>query len=152
MVDYGRPATFKCSYRGNPVETVRWMKDGEDLGLAGRDVLRINSVKKEDRGMYQCFVRNDRESAQATGELKLGGRFDPPEFIYTFADQTVQPGETEIRVCCFCCCSGYSASVALAAAAAAPLAIVVVAALAIVVAALVIVAAAALVTPAAVMY
>ncbi len=128
------------------------MKDGEDLGLAGRDVLRINSVKKEDRGMYQCFVRNDRESAQATGELKLGGRFDPPEFIYTFADQTVQPGETEIRVCCFCCCSGYSASVALAAAAAAPLAIVVVAALAIVVAALVIVAAAALVTPAAVMY
>ncbi len=133
------------------METVRWMKDGEDLGLAGRDVLRINSVKKEDRGMYQCFVRNDRESAQATGELKLGGRFDPPEFIYTFADQTVQPGETEIRVCCFCCCSSYSASVALAAASAAPLAIVVVAALAIVVAALVIVAAA-LVTPAAVMY
>ena len=140
MVDYGRPATFKCSYRGNPVETVRWMKDGEDLGLAGRDVLRISSVKKEDRGMYQCFVRNARESAQATGELKLGGRFDPPEFIYTFADQTVQPGETEIRVCCCCCCSGYSASASVAAAAA----------LAIVdVAALVIVVEAALVTPAA---
>lgn len=24
--------------------------------------------------MYQCFVRNDQESAQATAELKLGGR------------------------------------------------------------------------------
>ncbi len=91
MVDYGRPAAFKCSYRGNPVQSVRWYKDGEDLGH-GRDVLRINSVKKEDRGMYQCFVRNDRESAQATGELKLGGRFDPPEFVHTFREETVRPG------------------------------------------------------------
>ena len=37
-------------------------------------VLRINSVGREDKGMYQCFVRNDQESAQATAELKLGGR------------------------------------------------------------------------------
>lgn len=37
-------------------------------------MLRIESVKKEDKGMYQCFVRNDQESAQATAELKLGGR------------------------------------------------------------------------------
>ena len=49
------------------------MKDGVDLGHS-EPVLRINSVTKADRGMYQCFVRNDAESAQATGELKLGGR------------------------------------------------------------------------------
>ncbi len=115
VLDYGRPATFKCSYRGNPVRTVRWYKDGEDLGH-GRDVLRIASVKKEDRGMYQCFVRNDRESAQATGELKLGGRFDPPEFVHTFPEETVQPGEENgmgadyfhcccyIRHCFYCSC------------------------------------------------
>lgn len=42
--------------------------------------------------MYQCFVRNDQESAQATGELKLGGRFDPPEFVYAFDSVTTQPG------------------------------------------------------------
>lgn len=42
--------------------------------------------------MYQCFVRNDQESAQATGELKLGGRFDPPEFVSTFETSTVKPG------------------------------------------------------------
>ena len=33
-----------------------------------------------------------QESAQATGELKLGGRFDPPEFIDVFEMQTVKPG------------------------------------------------------------
>ena len=36
---------------------------------------------------YQCFVRNEHESAQSTAELKLGGRFDPPEFIKTFQTQ-----------------------------------------------------------------
>lgn len=35
---------------------------------------RIESVKKEDKGMYQCFIRNDQESAGASAELKLGGR------------------------------------------------------------------------------
>lgn len=37
-------------------------------------VLRIDTVGREDKGMYQCFVRNDQESAQGTAELKLGGR------------------------------------------------------------------------------
>lgn len=30
--------------------------------------------------------------AQATGELQLGGRFDPPEFVHTFESKTVKPG------------------------------------------------------------
>ena len=54
---------------------------------------------KADRGMYQCFVRNDAESAQATGELKLGGRFDPPEFISTFETITTKPGPFISLVC-----------------------------------------------------
>lgn len=45
-------------------------------------VLRIESVKKEDKGMYQCFVRNDQESAQASAELKLGGRCKFKHFLY----------------------------------------------------------------------
>jgi len=90
VVDYGRPASFKCNYKGNPVKSISWMKNGEDIGHSD-PVLRINSVKKEDRGMYQCFIRNDQESAQATGELKLGGRFDPPEFVTTFESQVVNP-------------------------------------------------------------
>jgi hypothetical protein len=91
IVDYGRPATFKCNYKGNPIRSVSWMKDGIPMDHSDT-VLRINSVTKADRGMYQCFVRNDAESAQATGELKLGGRFDPPEFVTTFETTTTKPG------------------------------------------------------------
>lgn len=68
MVDYGRPATFKCNYKGNPVKQVYWLKNGEPLGHT-EATLRINSVKKDDRGMYQCFVRNDQESAQVGKQL-----------------------------------------------------------------------------------
>nr|2V5R_A Chain A, DSCAM [Drosophila melanogaster]2V5R_B Chain B, DSCAM [Drosophila melanogaster] len=70
-VDFGRPAVFTCQYTGNPIKTVSWMKDGKAIGHS-ESVLRIESVKKEDKGMYQCFVRNDRESAEASAELKLG--------------------------------------------------------------------------------
>jgi len=72
-VDFGRPAVFTCNFEGNPVKTVGWLKDGKSLRHE-EATLRIDSVKKEDKGMYQCFVRNDQESAQASAELKLGGR------------------------------------------------------------------------------
>ena len=91
VVDFGRPATFKCSYEGNPIKEVVWFKNRVNIGHS-ENVLRIDSVKRDDRGMYQCFVRNDQESAQATAELKLGGRFDPPEFIKVFEEQALQPG------------------------------------------------------------
>ena len=91
VVDYGRSATFKCHYEGNPINDVLWFKNGVNIGHS-ENILRIDSVKREDKGMYQCFVRNDQESAQATAELKLGGRFDPPEFIKVFEEQAMQPG------------------------------------------------------------
>lgn len=37
-------------------------------------VIRIDAVRREDKGSFQCFVRNDQDSAQSTAELKLGGR------------------------------------------------------------------------------
>ncbi|XP_011303882.1 Down syndrome cell adhesion molecule-like protein Dscam2 isoform X2 [Fopius arisanus] len=97
-VDFGRPATFTCNVRGNPIKTVSWMKDGKPLGHEEL-VLRIDSVKKEDKGMYQCFVRNDQESAQATAELKLGGRFEPPQIKQAFTEETLQPGPSMFLKC-----------------------------------------------------
>ncbi|XP_043509552.1 Down syndrome cell adhesion molecule-like protein Dscam2 isoform X20 [Frieseomelitta varia] len=49
--------------------------------------------------MYQCFVRNDQESAQATAELKLGGRFEPPQIRQAFAEETLQPGPSMFLKC-----------------------------------------------------
>ncbi|XP_026825582.1 Down syndrome cell adhesion molecule-like protein Dscam2 isoform X26 [Ooceraea biroi] len=97
-IDFGRPATFTCTVQGNPIKTISWLKDGKPLGLEDR-VLRIESVKKEDKGMYQCFVRNDQESAQATAELKLGGRFEPPQIRQAFAEETLQPGPSMFLNC-----------------------------------------------------
>ncbi|XP_017767409.1 PREDICTED: Down syndrome cell adhesion molecule-like protein Dscam2 isoform X2 [Eufriesea mexicana] len=97
-IDFGRPATFTCNVRGNPIKTISWLKDGKPFGLE-EPVLRIESVKKEDKGMYQCFVRNDQESAQATAELKLGGRFEPPQIRQAFAEETLQPGPSMFLKC-----------------------------------------------------
>ncbi|XP_043494120.1 Down syndrome cell adhesion molecule-like protein Dscam2 isoform X12 [Polistes fuscatus] len=97
-IDFGRPATFTCNVRGNPIKTISWLKDGKPLGLE-EPVLRIESVKKEDKGMYQCFVRNDQESAQATAELKLGGRFEPPQIRQAFGEETLQPGPSMFLKC-----------------------------------------------------
>ncbi|XP_076297109.1 Down syndrome cell adhesion molecule 1 isoform X27 [Lasioglossum baleicum] len=97
-IDFGRPATFTCNVRGNPIKTISWLKDGKPLGLEDH-VLRIESVKKEDKGMYQCFVRNDQESAQATAELKLGGRFEPPQIRHAFREETLQPGPSMFLKC-----------------------------------------------------
>ncbi|XP_020284773.1 Down syndrome cell adhesion molecule-like protein Dscam2 isoform X2 [Pseudomyrmex gracilis] len=97
-IDFGRPATFTCTVQGNPIKTISWLKDGKPLGLEDR-VLRIESVKKEDKGMYQCFVRNDQESAQATAELKLGGRFEPPQIRQAFTEETLQPGPSMFLKC-----------------------------------------------------
>ncbi|XP_054740543.1 cell adhesion molecule Dscam2 isoform X10 [Anastrepha obliqua] len=97
-VDFGRPAVFTCQYSGNPIKTISWMKDGKSIGHSDQ-VLRIESVKKEDKGMYQCFVRNDQESAEASAELKLGGRFDPPVIRQAFQEETMEPGPSVFLKC-----------------------------------------------------
>ena len=34
VVDFGKPAQFTCSYKGNPVKAVYWMKDGVKIGTS----------------------------------------------------------------------------------------------------------------------
>ena len=51
-VDFGRPATFTCHYQGSPVKNLTWTKDGKKLATSD-SVLRIDAVRREDRGMYQ---------------------------------------------------------------------------------------------------
>ncbi|XP_025834465.1 Down syndrome cell adhesion molecule-like protein Dscam2 isoform X28 [Agrilus planipennis] len=97
-VDFGRPAVFTCHFEGNPIKTINWLKDGKPLDHHDA-ILRIESVRKEDKGMYQCFIRNDQESAEATAELKLGGRFEPPLIRHSFSDEILQPGQTVFLQC-----------------------------------------------------
>lgn len=98
IIDFGRPAIFTCHFSGNPIKTVSWLKDGKSIGHSDA-ILRIESVKKEDKGMYQCVIRNDQESAQSVAELKLGGRFDPPVIRHAFVDETLHPGPSVFLKC-----------------------------------------------------
>ncbi|XP_065155482.1 cell adhesion molecule Dscam1 isoform X12 [Atheta coriaria] len=99
-IDFGRPAVFTCNFEGNPIKTVNWLKDGHKLDHT-EAILRIEAVRKEDKGMYQCFIRNDQESAEATAELKLGSRFEPPLIKQSFDEQTLRPGpSTSLYLSC----------------------------------------------------
>lgn len=97
-IDFGRPAVFTCKFEGNPIKTITWLKDGNPIDHHDA-VLRIEAVRKEDKGMYQCFIRNDQESAESIAELKLGGRFEPPVIRHAFNEETVQPGNQVFLKC-----------------------------------------------------
>lgn len=79
--DVGRGAELTCSGGGLPAPSLTWAKDGVPLRDhrvmhehgAASSRLRLAAVQREDRGMYQCFARNDFEVVQATAEIRLGG-------------------------------------------------------------------------------
>ncbi|GLG93723.1 Tyrosine-protein phosphatase Lar, partial [Gryllus bimaculatus] len=102
-VDLGKSADLTCSVSGFPHGTVTWLKDGQPLRtgarvrLLSKDHVHIVSVAKEDRGMYQCFVKNEAEMAQGAAELRLGEVY--PQLAYKFIEQTMQPGPSVSLKC-----------------------------------------------------
>lgn len=78
-IDLGKSTELTCTIGGFPKAVVWWLKDGQPLRTGSRvrlltkEHIKITSVSKEDRGMYQCFVRNENDAVQATAEMKLGG-------------------------------------------------------------------------------
>jgi hypothetical protein len=78
LIDAGQPAELVCSASGLPVPEIFWLKDGQRLrGQFATDPrLKINSVQREDQGMYQCVARSETDSAHAIAELRLGGKFN----------------------------------------------------------------------------
>lgn len=81
VVNSGQTASMNCTVEGFPIESVEWLHDGLPI-LTAQDtrirlpaplVLMIEAIGRRDRGMYQCLVRSDKENAQATAELRLGG-------------------------------------------------------------------------------
>ncbi|XP_015186972.1 PREDICTED: Down syndrome cell adhesion molecule-like protein Dscam2 isoform X7 [Polistes dominula] len=106
-VDLGKDAEFQCSVTGRPVPTISWAKDGLPVreGSSGRtkitenggSILHISSIVRDDKGMYQCFAKNDYEMVQATAELRLGDA--APQLLYKFIEQTIQPGPSVSLKC-----------------------------------------------------
>ncbi|GIY72145.1 down syndrome cell adhesion molecule-like protein Dscam2 [Caerostris darwini] len=95
VLNMGVAATFTCNVTGYPVHSVAWVKDqrpvatSERVQLPSRDVLHIVSLRREDRGMYQCFAYNDKDGAQGTAQLKIADV--PPSIVSAFPERTLQP-------------------------------------------------------------
>lgn len=77
-----------------------WLKDGQPLRTGARiravsrERISVMSVAREDRGMYQCFVRNEYEMAQGIAELRLGGE---SLFAYRFYRHVARAEKMERR-------------------------------------------------------
>lgn len=77
-VDAGEPVSLNCTITGHPLTAVSWLKDGYPLlDQPGRvavltTLVQIVEMRREDRGMYQCFAENDEVAVQATAEIRLG--------------------------------------------------------------------------------
>lgn len=96
-IDLGKDAKFQCAVTGQPTPLISWAKDGlpirEGAGRMkvlgnGGSILHISTITRDDKGMFQCFAKNDYEMIQATAELRLGGKlsfilFFIPIFIST---------------------------------------------------------------------
>ncbi|RWS03769.1 Down syndrome cell adhesion molecule-like protein Dscam2 isoform X39, partial [Dinothrombium tinctorium] len=94
---------FNCTATGHPINKIVWKKDGRVLNDVHKykfyeSVLIIKNLKREDRGIYQCFVFNDYENVQSSAELILAD--DPPKFSYVFSDASVERGIDEDQYKC----------------------------------------------------
>ncbi|XP_047475797.1 Down syndrome cell adhesion molecule-like protein Dscam2 isoform X2 [Penaeus chinensis] len=102
-VDVGSIATFNCSPEGFPQESILWFKDGERLEVTarvrveGQRTVIVEDVRREDRGMYQCLVKNFEDTAQGSAQLKLGDA--SPQWRSTSGPKVVSPGATVMLMC-----------------------------------------------------
>lgn len=93
----------KCNVNGLPQTSLWWLKDGQPLRTGARvrlltnNHIKVTAVTKEDRGMYQCFIKNENDVAQGTAEIRLGEV--TPQLLYKFIEQTMQPGPSVSLKC-----------------------------------------------------
>ncbi|XP_070135044.1 cell adhesion molecule Dscam2-like [Drosophila bipectinata] len=106
-VSLGHTADLICRTFGFPQQNIVWLKDGNILRTGSRvrllsnERIHFSPIIKEDKGMYQCVLKNDWEYTQSSAEFRLGEV--SPHFNYKFIEQTLQPGHF---ISLKCSCSG----------------------------------------------
>jgi len=107
--DVGSTIQFNCSYSGHPIESIEWYHNAKPLyhldnriSLINKNILVISKIQRQDRGIYQCIVRNEKDSQQVSTVLDLGD--DAPSLLETFP--TTQVIEAGVSVSLKCIASG----------------------------------------------
>jgi len=90
-IDVGNTAVFSClvlgSNDGRPTVSLVWYKDGLPIDDStsrrrvsivtsenGRSsTLHVAAVERMDAGMYQCLAASDKDNAQTSSRLLIGG-------------------------------------------------------------------------------
>ncbi|KAG1668755.1 Down syndrome cell adhesion molecule-like protein Dscam2 [Nymphon striatum] len=103
VINTGQGIKLSCIVTGFPVNEVEWNFNGkpiafdERISLTSKHELVLNEARREDRGMYQCFVSNKWQTVQGTAQLLLGRL--KPSFIKTFESVVIQPGPSVDLIC-----------------------------------------------------
>ncbi|XP_042906000.1 cell adhesion molecule Dscam1 [Parasteatoda tepidariorum] len=102
-LEIGKTATFNCSVSGSPHGIVSWKKDMRTINMNPRVsspnpfLLQIRQIKRQDQGMYQCFVHRDIYSSQASSQLIIGDL--KPTIRTAFPEKTVRSGRFVSLTC-----------------------------------------------------
>ncbi|KAL1423866.1 hypothetical protein MTO96_020781 [Rhipicephalus appendiculatus] len=95
------PASSSSALRGSAEAKASSATGLSRIAVLSRDTLHITGVNRQDRGMYQCLVYNERDSAQGSAQLVIGGAFvpsrlaeDAPVFEHVFTERQARPGTT----------------------------------------------------------
>ncbi|KAF8796621.1 Down syndrome cell adhesion molecule like protein [Argiope bruennichi] len=102
-LEVGKTATLNCSVVENPAGSVTWKKDMLTILPSPRVIfpnpylLQVRQIRRQDAGMYQCFVHRELNSAQAAARIIIGDL--SPTMKLTFPEKTVRPGRYVSLTC-----------------------------------------------------
>ncbi|CAF4836617.1 unnamed protein product, partial [Rotaria sp. Silwood1] len=74
----GDPITLECRAQGNPPPLLMWIRQGQEYPTSYSGIYRIDSVSKDDRGLYKC-VAEQQTGKKLTAEnyVNIFVDFDP---------------------------------------------------------------------------
>ncbi|CAF4761518.1 unnamed protein product [Rotaria sp. Silwood1] len=99
----GDPITLECRAQGNPPPLLMWIRQGQEYPTSYSGIYRIDSVSKDDRGLYKC-VAEQQTGKKLTAEnyVNIFVDFDPT----VICDQIVVEQVPNINADAEITCSG----------------------------------------------
>ncbi|XP_073829721.1 terribly reduced optic lobes isoform X13 [Musca autumnalis] len=102
LVIQGHDFTIACEASGNPRPTIKWTKVHESLGdnvHQSGNVLRINSARPDNRGVYVCVAENSVAADQASTYIEIEPRERPTVDIDPKEPQVLTVGSQGMLYC-----------------------------------------------------